>query len=125
MGPHYSSRERIEYPGAGSESSSFVGSIDYMSPEARDGRIADTRSDIYAIGVIGYTLLTGQKPMGMAKPPSTLIKGLDRRWDGLLGRCLEVDPEKRWYKSAEAVLAALKALTGAGSKKRLWSGLTR
>ena len=58
-----------------------------MAPEVRSGRGADRRSDLYAVGVMAYTLLTGEKPLGMAKPASQLVKGLDRRWDRILGCC--------------------------------------
>jgi len=93
--------------GAGSSGSSdYVGTIDYMSPEVRAGRPADTRSDLYAVGVIGYFLLTGEKPLGRAKPVTELVKGLPKRWDRIIDRCLEPRPDNR-YPSAKAVLSDL------------------
>ncbi len=97
-------------PGAaGSVTESYVGTIDYMAPEVRSGRGADRRSDLYAVGVMAYTLLTGEKPLGMAKPASQLVKGLDRRWDRILGCCLEPRPENR-YRDAPEMLREVERL---------------
>ena len=88
---------------------SIVGTIDFMSPEARNMRESDARSDIYAIGVITYYLLTGRRPHGMAELPSRLVAGLDPRWDKFVGICLAEDPANR-YANAGAALEGLKQL---------------
>ncbi|HWA27860.1 MAG TPA: protein kinase [Lacunisphaera sp.] len=88
----------------------IVGTIDYMSPEARNSRPSDARSDIWTMGIIIYYLLTGKKPSGLAKNASQLIPGLDPRWDKLISTCLADEPGQR-FQTADDVMAALQELT--------------
>lgn len=92
-----------------STTGAIVGTIDYMSPEARNSRPSDARSDIWTMGIIIYFLLTGKKPSGLAKLASELVPGLDPRWDKLIATCLAEDPAQR-FQSADAVLAALEEM---------------
>lgn len=87
----------------------IVGTIDFMSPEARNSRPSDARSDIYAVGVMTYYLITGRKPHGLAQPATKLVPGLDPRWDKFITRCLEDDPANR-YQTAGAALAELESM---------------
>jgi tRNA A-37 threonylcarbamoyl transferase component Bud32 len=95
----------------------MVGTIDFMSPEARNMRPSDLRSDIYALGVITYYMLTGRKPSGIAKPATQLVPGLDPRWDKFIGTCLAEDPAHR-YQTAVAALEALRQIRAAGGSNR-------
>jgi len=99
-----------------SDANSFVGTIDYMSPEVRDGRgAADARSDVFAIGIIAYQLLTGSKPRGIRpRLASQLVKGLSPKWDQWIFKCTEQDPDDRFQSAGEA----LKALPHAGGGRR-------
>lgn len=92
---------------------SIVGTIDFMSPEARNNKPSDARSDIYAVGVMAYYLLTGKKPTGIAQLASKLVPGLDVRWDKFIGTCLAEDPANR-YQTAGAALEGLRAVQGTG-----------
>ncbi len=94
----------------------IVGTIDFMSPEARNMRPSDARSDIYAVGIMTYYLLTARKPHGLAQAASRLIPGLDPGWDKFMSTCLAENPGDR-YQTAEAALAALKELGGKPVKK--------
>jgi serine/threonine-protein kinase len=44
------------------ESSVILGSVSYLSPEQVQRGIADSRSDVYATGIVAYEMLTGEKP---------------------------------------------------------------
>ncbi len=96
---------------------SIVGTIDFMSPEARNMQASDARSDIYAVGVMTYYLLTGKKPHGMAKDASKLVPGLDPRWDKFIATCLAENPAQR-YQTAAAAFEGLQQLRQSGGAKR-------
>lgn len=83
-----------------------INTVDILSPEARLGQAKDQRSDIYALGITAYWLLTGRKPKSNYQPASELRPEAGAGWDTLLSNCLERDPDKR-YQSAAAVLRDL------------------
>ncbi|MCP5097637.1 MAG: protein kinase [Chloroflexi bacterium] len=53
---------------------SAVGTPGYMSPEQIQGRPVDGRSDIYALGVLLFEMLTGQKPFHADTPAMVIVK---------------------------------------------------
>lgn len=77
----------------------LIGTIPYMSPEQCDADPAglDTRSDVYAIGVIGYELLAGRKPYNLERKPIfeavRIIREQDPQPLGTLDRTLRGDVE--------------------------------
>jgi serine/threonine protein kinase/ribosomal protein L40E len=90
-----------------------LGTAYYMAPEQLGGGSQVTpASDLYAVGVIFYEMLTGQIPMGMARPPSMLIDGLPPQVDDVCRRALEFDAVSR-YVDADQFLADLRNLPGA------------
>ncbi len=44
------------------ESSVILGSVSYLSPEQVQRGVADARSDVYAVGIVAYEMLIGEKP---------------------------------------------------------------
>lgn len=50
------------------ESSVILGSVSYLSPEQVQRGIADSRSDVYAAGIVGYEMFTGEKPFNGGSP---------------------------------------------------------
>jgi hypothetical protein len=93
------------------EDSEFAGTPSFMSPEAiKNSAANDPRSDLYAVGAIGYFLLTGKcvfededilelhkKQLAAAPaPPSWRTKNkISAKIERVILRCLERDPEKR------------------------------
>ena len=98
----------------------LVGTLEYMAPEQLEGRRADERTDIYALGLVLYEMLTGLRA-GEASSAAGVIAAVmtgpvplvrTRRpevpedLERLIHRCLEKDPDRRWQ-SAEALREAL------------------
>ena len=92
-------RTRLGSVGTGDRS----GTLYYMAPEVLKGNPADARSDLYAVGVIAYYLLTGDKPIGAYKPASAIVKGLDRGWDKWLNKVLQSEPDDRTPSARDAL----------------------
>jgi dienelactone hydrolase len=101
-----------------------VGTPTYMAPEQAAGQTAaDPRSDLYAIGVMGYEMLSGQPPFGGTTPQAVLAAHVIQTPTSLgeiradlppdlvstIMRCLEKEPEKRWQSAGE-LLAQLDAM---------------
>ena len=99
---------------------SIMGTAQYLSPEQAQGHTVSARSDLYAIGVILYELLTGTIPFDgdsavaiafkqvSAQPqaPSAVNPGVPAPLDEIVLRALAKDPDAR-YASADEFIAAL------------------
>jgi len=85
------------------------GTPDYMAPELWRGEKASVGSDIYALGVILYELVSGRKPYpaGLASEERLMRKppAVDPKWDRILARCLDPDPVRRFSDVDEIVQA--------------------
>lgn len=84
---------------------------EYAAPEQRRGDPATTATDVYALGVLGYQLLTGHRPGPDPAPLSTLTgtQPFQGDLDALVLTALHPDPGRR-YASAEALLDDLRRL---------------
>lgn len=100
-----------------------IGSPMYMSPEQIQGLPLDGTCDLYALGVIAYTLLAGREPFTgdnttaivlkhlQEKPPEIrrFAKSLSDPWVALLARLLAKKPQGR-YKTADELIGVLETL---------------
>jgi serine/threonine-protein kinase len=100
-----------------------LGTLEYMSPEQLMGKPLDGRSDVYALGVLAYEMITARLPFPDAKGPAGLITAqlkqtpaapsqanpkaqLPKAADRAILKCLEKDKNNR-YPDVSALAAAL------------------
>jgi serine/threonine-protein kinase len=97
----------------------FLGSPSYMSPEQVTGDRVTARSDIYALGVVTYEMLTGKKPFAGSHvttiiyrvvnekpdPPRKYNSDLPPRFDDVFEQVLEKKPERRFATATDFIAA--------------------
>ncbi len=93
----------------------LLGTPTYMAPEQLEGRPATTSSDIYALGLVIYEMVTGVRPFQGETPMSAAMKRLseppapprkfepklDALWESVILRCLERELEKRFFRAED------------------------
>jgi serine/threonine-protein kinase len=105
----------------------FMGSPKYMAPEQIRGDRVDARTDIYALGIIMYEMITGKVPFDRPNSVNILMAHVNEDAPALrqmnpaitispqiedtVGRCMAKDPNQR-FRSMDEVLAALKRIGG-------------
>jgi serine/threonine protein kinase len=80
------------------------GSLAYVAPEQREGAVPDVKSDIYAVGVVLFEMLTGERPSG-AELPSELNSQVPSWLDDAFKKSYA--RRDRQFESARAFLDAL------------------
>jgi tetratricopeptide (TPR) repeat protein len=112
-----------------SQSTAFAGTLPYMAPEQLRGAPPDTRSDLYAAGLVLFELATGRRAFdqeGAAmridailnrKPPapSEVRPELTAAFDSFVGKATEKQPALR-YQSAAEMLEALENVAAPGAR---------
>jgi len=100
---------------AGLDGGEVIGTPEFMSPEQALGEHVDGRSDMYALGIVGYFALSGKLPFEAGKATEVLAKqitepapplasvaaAVPRRLAHAIDRCLEKDPLSRPQKGEE------------------------
>ena len=100
------------------ETGRIIGTLQYMSPEQTHGDLdeIDTRADVYALGVILYELLTGERPYKISRMrfaqaleairqqppmrPSTFDRALRGDLETIVLKALEKEPDRRYQSTA-------------------------
>ena len=106
------------------ESGMLMGTPTYMAPEQLGSGVADERSDIYSLGVVGYHLLTGRPPFQGSTPTEVMVMhatmpprpirsinpSVPMALADAVERCLEKDPADR-FASVQDLLEQLQLVT--------------
>ena len=117
----------------------IMGTRNFMSPEQAAGEAIDGRSDIYALGVVGYLAVSGRLPFESTNLPALLVRqateeppsvmlaapGLPPALGAAIDRCLARDPAERFAAGetlAEALAPAPDARPALPPTLRAWLG---
>ena len=108
---------------------SVIGTFQYMAPEQVEGKEADARSDIFALGAVLYEMATGKRAFEGKTAASVMAAVLERdpapissmqpmtplAFERLVKICLAKDPDERWQ-TAHDVKLQLKQIAEGGSQ---------
>ncbi|MBN1211852.1 MAG: protein kinase [candidate division Zixibacteria bacterium] len=96
----------------------IIGTVNYMSPEQARGEAVDTRSDIFAYGIVLYRMLTGEFPFDGKDKVSVIAKILEGRHvpirqkneslppelERIIDKCLQKSPDDRYQDTRDLVV---------------------
>ena len=106
------------------ESGSWIGTVDFASPEQLGGERLDARSDVYSLGCVLHAAVTGLPPFPRGTVPATLLAhlqdpppkpsthGADIHFDRVIARALAKAPADRYPSAGDLGRAALAAARG-------------
>jgi len=116
----------ISGPETAPQTSAVLGTASYLSPEQAQGHSVDARSDIYALGVVLYEMLTGRPPFTGDSPmaiaykqvnatpeaPSSVNPDVPPQLDAVVMRALSKNPANRYQTGKEFADDLERARTG-------------
>jgi len=108
----------------------IVGTVHYMAPEQVEGREADARTDVWALGALLYEMATGRRPFDgdsaasvigailkdVPPPVSTRAPQIPHTLDRVVERCLAKDADARWQSAAD-IGAVLRLIASSGGEQ--------
>jgi serine/threonine-protein kinase len=104
-----------------------AGTLSYLAPELLQGAVPDGRADLWALGIVLYELTTGHRPFEgatsfevssaiMRDPTPSLSAEVPAALRGVIMKCLEKDPVRRYQRAGE-VRAGLETALSAWSDR--------
>jgi hypothetical protein len=104
----------------------WIGTVDFMAPELFQGDVVDARADVYALGCVLYTALTGETPFPRGTVPATMLAhigdppprpsatapGVPAGFDRVVARALAKDPAARYPSAGDLARASRAAADG-------------
>ncbi|WP_445148517.1 protein kinase domain-containing protein [Baekduia sp. Peel2402] len=108
------------------DSGNWIGTVDFMAPEHLRGEPTDARADVYALGCVLYTALTGKPPFRRETVPATItahlheppprpsldVPGIPEAFDSVIARALAKEPSERYPSAGDLGRAARAAVAG-------------
>jgi len=122
------------FQGTGQMTDTMIGTPAYMAPEQLELKRVDARTDIYALGLLLYEMVTGvqpfvgETPIAVAlkhlrespKRPREVMPTLPTYAEGVILKCLQKDPAKR-FQSVDELTMALKREVGRRPAESQWN----
>ena len=110
-----STHTQTETTAIGTAQGAILGTLHYMAPEQVEGKEADHRADIWALGVVLYEMVTGARPF-QGGTPASVVGAILRETPAIVTsrqplappalafvveRCLSKDADQRWYSAGD------------------------
>ena len=100
------------------EEGALLGTVPYMAPEQLEGKEADERTDIFALGAVLYEMVSGKRLSTIPRLSPELQPLCSPALSRIVQKCLAKDPEDRWQ-SARDLATELDWVERAGDEEQL------